>query len=68
MQPTTDSIYEAALKLSEQERFDLATRLMDTLPDELGLLSMDDPNLIEKLDQRAADDSATIPWSELRKE
>ena len=37
-------------------------------PDELGLLSLDDPDLIQELDRRWADDSSTIPWSELRRE
>jgi hypothetical protein len=37
-------------------------------PDELNLLCLDDPDLVQKLDQRWADDGPTIPWSELRRE
>jgi len=37
-------------------------------PDELGLLSIDDPDFINELDRRAADDSPSIPWSEIRQE
>ena len=66
MQLTPDSIFEAALGLPEGERLDLAHRLLDTLPPEPDLLSLDDPNLIEDLDRRAADDSGSIPWSELK--
>ena len=68
MQLTPDRILEAALSLPEGDRLDLAHRLLDTLPPEPDLLSLDDPNLIEELDRRAADDSGAIPWSELKKE
>lgn len=40
----------------------------DTIPPELDLLSLDDPNLIEELDRRVADDAGLIPWSELKNE
>jgi hypothetical protein len=63
---TPDSIFEAALSLPEGDRLDLAHKLLDTLPPEPELLSIDDPNLIEELDRRAADDSESIPWSELK--
>jgi hypothetical protein len=66
MQLTPDSIFEAAINLPEGDRLDLAHRLLDTLPPEPDLLSPDDPNLIEELDRRAADDSGSIPWSELK--
>jgi hypothetical protein len=68
MQLTPDTIFEAALNLPEIERLDLATRLLDSVPPGMDLLSLDDPNLIEKLDRRAADDSGAIPWSELKNE
>jgi hypothetical protein len=68
MQLTPDRILEAALSLPEGDRLDLAHRLLDTLPPEPDLLSLDDPNLIEELDRRVADDSGAIPWSELKKE
>jgi putative addiction module component (TIGR02574 family) len=68
MQLSSDSIFEAALQLPESERLELVTRLMDTLPPEPDLLSVDDPNLLAELDRRAADDSGSIPWAELKKE
>jgi len=67
MQLSPDSIFEAALNLPEGDRLDLAHRLLDTLPPEPDLVSLDDPNLIEELDRRAADDSGSVPWSELKK-
>jgi hypothetical protein len=66
MHVTTDALYEAALKLTEDERLDLATRLLDTVPPEL--LNLDDPGFIAELDRRAADDEGSMPWSELKKE
>lgn len=68
MQLTPEAIYEAAMSLPENERLDLAARLLDTVPAELDLLSIDDPDLIDQLDRRAADDSGAVPWSELKNE
>jgi hypothetical protein len=68
MQLSPETIFEAALSLPENERLDLAARLLDTVPAELNLLSLDDPNLVEELDRRAADDSGSVPWSELKNE
>jgi hypothetical protein len=65
---TPDTIFEAAAQLSEGARLDLISRLMDTLPGQPNLLSLDDPNLLEELEKRAADDSGSIPWSVLKNE
>jgi hypothetical protein len=67
MQLSQEAILQAALSLPEGERLDLAHRLLDTLPPEPDLLSLDDPSLIEELDRRAADDVGAVPWSELKK-
>jgi putative addiction module component (TIGR02574 family) len=68
MQFTADSIFQAASELPEPVRLELALRLMDTLPAPPDLLCLDDPNLQAELDRRAADDSGSIPWSELKNE
>lgn len=64
MQLTPDSIFEAAMSLPENERLDLAARLLDTVPP--GIISEDDPDFIEELDRRFNDGSRTKPWSEIR--
>jgi len=64
MQLPPDALYEAALKLPEGERLDLAVRLMDTVPPEM--VSVEDPEFIAELDRRFNDGSPTIPWSEIR--
>ena len=64
MQLTPDTIFEAALNLPDNQRLDLAARLLDTVPP--GIMSIDDPELIAELDRRFNDGSPTIPWSEIR--
>jgi hypothetical protein len=64
MQMTSDAIFEAAMALSEGERLDLASRLLDTVPP--GVLSIDDPDFIAELDRRFDDGAPTVPWSEIR--
>lgn len=66
MQLTPDSLFEVALNLSEGERLELAYRLLDTLPPEPELRSLDDLNLLEELERRVADDAGSLPWSEIR--
>jgi hypothetical protein len=64
MQLTSEAILEAALKLPESERLDIAARLLDTVPP--GLMSEDDPDFIAELDRRFNDGTPGIPWSEIR--
>ena len=64
MHLTPDTIFEAALNLPDNQRLDLAARLLDTVPP--GIMSIDDPELIAELDRRFNDGSPTIPWSEIR--
>ena len=64
MQLTPDAIFEAAMALPENERLDLASRLLDTVPP--GIMSSDDPEFIAELDRRFNDGSPTIPWSDIR--
>ena len=68
MQRTAESIFEAASKLPEGDRIDLVNRLMETLPHPPELLSLDDPDLVAKLDQRAADEAGSVSWSVLKNE
>jgi hypothetical protein len=64
MQLTPEALFEAAMNLPEEQRLDLAARLLDTVPP--GLLSEDDPDFIAELDRRFNDGSPGIPWSEIR--
>ncbi len=65
---TTKAIVDAALQLSELDRAEIVSQLMDTLTQQTENIAMDDPNFIEEMDRRFADPSGTVPWSELRAE
>ena len=66
MQPDSAAIFEAALKLPEDERLALVARLMETVPDEPAGLSIDDPDLEAELKRRSADLEGAVPWAQLR--
>lgn len=66
MESTTEAILGAALKLPEDERLLLASRLLETVPDEPCGLSLDDPDLLEELTRRSADQEGAFPWSQAR--
>jgi hypothetical protein len=51
--------------ISEDDHID--TSIPHPSIDELGVLSMHDPDFIEQLNRRAADDAGCIPWSVLKK-
>lgn len=68
MQTSPDVILSAALELPENERLLLATRLLETVPDQPEGLSLDDPDLLEELKSRSSDLEGAIPWAQLRDE
>jgi hypothetical protein len=68
MQPGSDEILSAAMKLPEDERLTLAARILETVPEQPGGLSLDDPELVEELRRRSADRAASVSWSTLRDE
>jgi hypothetical protein len=66
--PTThDEILNAALKLTENERLSIATRLLSTLPAEMADEFVDDVELLEECERRANDGSEPVELSELWK-
>lgn len=67
MSDSTQIMLDAILQLSEQERTEIAMRVLESLPLDDGL-AMDDEDLIEQLDERRKDISGSIPWTELRAE
>ena len=68
MQSDPQAILDAALRLSENERLAIVSRLLETLPPEDITVSLDDPQLVEELDRRFADNEGTVPWSDLKAE
>ena len=65
---TSESIFEEALKLPENERLTLASRLLETVPADDSTMAFDDPSLVEELDRRSADWEGSVDWSDLRAE
>jgi hypothetical protein len=63
-----DEIIDAALKLPESDRLLIATRLLDTLPDDYPGLSEDEPGFMDELERRANDTAKTIPAADLWKQ
>jgi hypothetical protein len=68
MQSTAEVILEAALKLPENERLAVVSRLLETLPADVPCLSLDDPSFEEELERRFNDREGSMSWSELRDE
>jgi hypothetical protein len=68
MEPSADTILEAAMMLPEEERVALASRLLESVPSDDVTIPLDDPSLLGELDRRFADREGGIPWSELQAE
>ncbi len=64
----SDTVFEAALELPENERLVLVSRLLETIPVDDLSLSLDDDSLCEELDRRFVDREGEVDWSELRTE
>jgi len=67
MDPSIQSLFDAALKLPDADRSDLVFRLLETLPPP-EVLRDDAPDFEQELERRFADQSDAIPWLELRAE
>ena len=68
METDPQAILDAALRLSDDERLAIVSRLLDTLPPEDVTVSLDDAQLAEELDRRFADSEGAVPWSDLKAE
>jgi hypothetical protein len=65
---TLHEVLDAALQLPESERLVIASRLLETLPDELPGLPDDDPEFGAELDRRSGDVVGSVLWEQLRDE
>ncbi len=68
MEPSVDAVFEAAMMLTEEERFALVARLLKSLPPEDSAISINDLSLRKELDRRFADREGAVPWSQLKSE
>ena len=67
MEETTQTLFNAALKLPEDERTSLVLRLLETLPNP-NVMSENASELEEELERRFADQTGAIAWTDLRSE
>ncbi len=67
MQVSLEAVFAAALSLSEHERLELVSRLLESMP-AADSMWLDDGGLLEELDRRFADDKGSVDWSTLRAE
>lgn len=65
MSTNLDEFIDAAILLDEADRFQVVTRLLETLPNEPPGLSVEDPEFIAELEQRADDLEGVVPSSQL---
>ncbi len=65
MLATIQSLFDAALQLSEHDRLELADRLFDSVPEE-NRDPTDDSSYLDELDQRFNDDTKDVSLDELR--
>ena len=67
MHANLDQILEAAMQLSEDDRLAIATRLLNTLPDQPPGLAIDDSDLLDELERRRQEQDRTsdVPFGEL---
>ncbi len=68
MQYDADAIFDAAIQLPENDRLDLVSRLLETLPEGSVTMSLDDPELRAEIERRFADQAGAVPWADLRAE
>ncbi len=68
MPEDTNLLFEAAMRLPEEERLSLVSRILEALPTDDVTSSLDDPDLLNELERRFAQPDGAIPWSELRAE
>jgi hypothetical protein len=68
MEVSLETVMEAALQLPPSDQLQIASRLLETVIPDDGLLHMDDPALLAEIERRSRESFDGIPWSELRDE
>ena len=68
MSTDPQSLLNAALQLSQEDRWTLVSRLLESMPAEVSTLAADDPDLVAELDRRFTNPEGAVPWSDLQAE
>lgn len=59
-------LFDAALHLPEDQRYELVARLLEVIPEQLPGLSLCDEDLIAELNCRASGREGAVDWRKLR--
>ncbi len=65
MVTNTEQLYQDALRLSEEDRWVLADRLLGSLPDGFDAIASGDVDLNVELLRRAGDREGAVSWGQL---
>ncbi len=68
MSTTREELLRTAMELSESDRLLLATELLETVSETLPGFSRNDPELINEIETRMNDGSASISWEAVREQ
>ena len=68
MTVNVQEILDAAIKLPDADRLAIASRLMETLREEIMALDADDPELLDELERCWQSRHDTVSWTSLRDE
>ena len=68
MSTSAETILDAALKLSEEDRQAIVARLLESLPNDHDGPDLDDPEFLDEMDRRFSDPTGSVEWSKLRDE
>lgn len=63
MSTTREEVLKSAMELSEADRLQIATELIDSVAEEWPGWSIDDPDLVAELERRARDGSRGVSWA-----
>jgi hypothetical protein len=66
MEPIPEAIIDAALLLPESDRIAIVSRLLESLPTEESIMSLEEDRLLDELDRRYADGTGVITWPQLK--
>jgi len=66
MSGSAEHLLQAAAELTPEDRLDVAVRLMDSLPDQPEVPSIEDEGFAAELRRRSGDYAGSMTWEELR--
>ncbi len=62
----TQEVLDSALQLPDVDRLLIASRLLETLPDEITAAGMDEEEFTAELERRSGDCQGAVSWAELK--